>query len=118
MISAISLGKVFEGQMDYYNKKLSFRLVFEKVEGENFESQSSIYTEGFGFLLDISKSSNGKIIMQPENSLSLSWTDEKSDFNAEYDLINETIKGKFNQNVEFNSDIQGSFLLNVLNVNN
>lgn len=113
MITSISPGKVFEGEIVYANKKLGFRLVFEIVEAENFECQSSIHTEGFGFLLDISKSSNGKMNLNPTNTLSLLWTDGKSQFNAEYDFNSETIKGKFIPCVDVNCDFAGVFTLNV-----
>ena len=79
-MSELITGKVFEGTVNMMNMNYSYRLTFDRVEGNEFDCQNGLYSKGFGELMDNSKTTNGTITFNPEGTMQLKWSDEPSDF--------------------------------------
>ncbi len=93
----IEAGKVFEGPVFFMDQSFSFRLTFNKVENNTFESTNGLFTENFGELVENSSATNGTITQLSENVLELKWSDGASEFQAEFNTNDGELAGGFTQ---------------------
>jgi len=114
-MSELITGKVFEGTVNMMNMNYSYRLTFDRVEGNEFDCQNGLYSKGFGELMDNSKTTNGTITFKPEGTIQLNWSVGSSDFVGFLTLEEGILNGDFVQMVGPAAGEKGTFELKAVN---